>query len=259
MQRRRKLRLQKLVANPAENLYGWKKEEAIGRISHELLHTQFPQPLDEIDSELVRNGQWKGKLVHTTRQGGRVIVDSRWILDPAGQPAAVVEINARSSIDPIDPDAHTDSHKLEIARHEPPPTGHRLVKFANIVLLGAAFFCLLLLSSVVYRYSWTAASQLVDWRALALYYGVPGILSMFFFASLRLSPMYRLNLAHSLSLAWRLRCMGWKLSFTSNGSQARIESADLGAGRSVPRTEGQSGRIFQTIWRRFRSLEIASK
>jgi len=67
----------------AAELFGWKKEEAIGRISHDLLQTQFPKPLEEIESELVRNGRWEGKLVHTTRDGHRVVVESRWILDLA--------------------------------------------------------------------------------------------------------------------------------------------------------------------------------
>jgi PAS domain S-box-containing protein len=81
----------------AEGLYGWRKEEAIGRISHELLRTQFPRPLQEIDAELVRDGRWEGKLVHTTRHGLRVVVQSRWTLDLTGQSRAVVEINVRST------------------------------------------------------------------------------------------------------------------------------------------------------------------
>jgi PAS domain S-box-containing protein len=86
----------KLWNRRAEELYGWRKEEAIGRVSHSLLLTQFPKPLEEIDSELVENGRWEGKLVHTTRDGGRVAVESRWALDLKGQSGCVVEINTRS-------------------------------------------------------------------------------------------------------------------------------------------------------------------
>jgi PAS domain S-box-containing protein len=76
----------------AEELYGWRKEEAVGRVSHHLLQTRFPQPLREIDSELVRNGRWQGKLVHTTRDGDRVVVESRWTLALKEQSREVVEI-----------------------------------------------------------------------------------------------------------------------------------------------------------------------
>jgi PAS domain S-box-containing protein len=79
----------------AEELYGWKEEEVIGKVTHTLLQTQFPISLEEIESELVRNGRWEGKLVHTTRDGRRVAVESRWTLDPTEQSGAVVEINRR--------------------------------------------------------------------------------------------------------------------------------------------------------------------
>jgi hypothetical protein len=52
--------------------------------------------LEEIDSELVRNGRWEGKLVHTTRNGDHVVVESRWILDLNKDAGAVVEINKAS-------------------------------------------------------------------------------------------------------------------------------------------------------------------
>src|SRR5215510_11848858 len=81
----------------AEELYGWRKEEALGRVSHDLLRTQFPKPLEEIESELVRNGRWEGKIVHTTREGTRVVVESSWSLELERQIGGLIEINARSN------------------------------------------------------------------------------------------------------------------------------------------------------------------
>ena len=35
-----------------ERLYGYSREEALGKNAHELLKTEFPQPLGEISAEL---------------------------------------------------------------------------------------------------------------------------------------------------------------------------------------------------------------
>jgi CDP-glucose 4,6-dehydratase len=78
----------------AEQLYGWKKEEAIGSISHALLQTRFPTPLSEIEKELLSNGYWHGALVHTTRNGERIDVSSYWAVESqARKDAAVLEVN----------------------------------------------------------------------------------------------------------------------------------------------------------------------
>jgi two-component system sensor kinase FixL len=77
----------------AEELYGWKRAEAIGKVPHQLLETTFPAPRDDIYAELVRMGRWEGELVHKKRDGTRVVVDSRWSLqrDTQGKPAAILE------------------------------------------------------------------------------------------------------------------------------------------------------------------------
>jgi PAS domain S-box-containing protein len=101
----------------AEVLYGWRKEEAVGRVSHDLLRTQFPQPLEEIESELVSSGRWEGKLVHSTRDGGRVTVRSRWTLDPSGQPGEVTEINVLCADYEIDRGGDGGSSCPEVGKH----------------------------------------------------------------------------------------------------------------------------------------------
>jgi len=60
----------------AERLYGWSKEEALGRVAHELLNTQFPEPIDRIMGKLRSTGWWRGELVHTRRDGGLKTVAS---------------------------------------------------------------------------------------------------------------------------------------------------------------------------------------
>ncbi len=78
-----------------EELSGWPRAEALGRVSHSLLKTEFPRPLPEIRADLLRDGHWEGKLTHTRKDGGRVVVASRWVLqlDEQGRPAAVFEVN----------------------------------------------------------------------------------------------------------------------------------------------------------------------
>lgn len=79
----------------AEKMYGWTKAEAWGQISHTLLQTQFPQPLTEIEAQLLATGYWEGELTHFRRDAQSITVASRWVLqtDNAGQPIKILEIN----------------------------------------------------------------------------------------------------------------------------------------------------------------------
>ncbi len=184
----------------AEELYGWSKEEAVGRISHDLLRTQFPKPLQEIESELVRNRQWRGKLLHSTRGGGRIVVESRWTLDLERDSGTVVEINRPCADDEIGSEAGTDTDSVEIGRQDPVSTSNLdvddlLPRIASIVLAGGAFLCILVSFYVLYHYAWMAERQFSNSISKALYYFVPVSLASFLSVSLRFRPPYKINLA----------------------------------------------------------------
>jgi PAS domain S-box-containing protein len=79
----------------AEELYGWAKDEAMGRTVLELLKTEYPGPIEDIEAEVLRSGRWEGEVGHSKRDGSRVIMSSRWVLqrDDHGRPRAILEIN----------------------------------------------------------------------------------------------------------------------------------------------------------------------
>jgi PAS domain S-box-containing protein len=79
----------------SEQLYGWKKEEAVGQSSHALLQTRFPKPLAEIEQELLEKGSWEGELSHATKSGSRLQVAAHWIIrrDERTGAVSVIEVN----------------------------------------------------------------------------------------------------------------------------------------------------------------------
>ncbi len=90
----------------ASELYGFSREEAIGRVSHELLQTEFPDSLKQITEQLHRDCRWSGELLHTRKDGSKVVIASRWALDRdhGGKPKRVLETN-----NDITPQKHLES------------------------------------------------------------------------------------------------------------------------------------------------------
>jgi PAS domain S-box-containing protein len=60
----------------AEKLYGWSAAEVVGQRTHVLLRTP-PGKVQEFESVLEQAGHWEGELVHTTRDGRCITVESR--------------------------------------------------------------------------------------------------------------------------------------------------------------------------------------
>jgi PAS domain S-box-containing protein len=79
----------------ASELYGYSREDAVGRVSHELLRTEFPEPLERITEQLRQDNRWTGELIHRHKDGSRIVVASRWRLDrdDGGNRKRVLETN----------------------------------------------------------------------------------------------------------------------------------------------------------------------
>lgn len=79
----------------AEQMYGWKSEDVLEKITYTLFQTKFPRPLEEIKARLLAYGHWEGELTHTRRDGVNIVVASHWVLhkDELDRPKAVLEVN----------------------------------------------------------------------------------------------------------------------------------------------------------------------
>ncbi|MEO7193040.1 MAG: PAS domain S-box protein [Vicinamibacterales bacterium] len=76
-------------------MYGWDMALALGKVSHELLKAEYGRPLAEIEAQVMSAGFWEGEVVHTTRSGARIPVESRWTLTRTerGAPEGFLEVN----------------------------------------------------------------------------------------------------------------------------------------------------------------------
>jgi PAS domain S-box-containing protein len=76
-----------------EELYGWSESEALGKVSHSLLHTTFAVSLEETEKALQKEGRWQGELVQKTKDNRTLITVARWALDrdPKGEPVAILK------------------------------------------------------------------------------------------------------------------------------------------------------------------------
>jgi diguanylate cyclase (GGDEF)-like protein/PAS domain S-box-containing protein len=76
-------------------MYGWPAKLTVGKIAIELLKEEFPQPIEEIEAQLLQLGHREEEVIHYTRDGIRLNVESRWALqrDANGVPGRILIIN----------------------------------------------------------------------------------------------------------------------------------------------------------------------
>lgn len=79
----------------AEKIYGWSAEETIGRDAGDLLFKERSPQFDAARQAIIQEGEWKGEMHQTRRDGADIVVESRWTLvrDEKGQPKSILVIN----------------------------------------------------------------------------------------------------------------------------------------------------------------------
>jgi PAS domain S-box-containing protein len=79
----------------AEIRYGWPSDFAMGAVALDLLKTEFAKPMEEIEVELARQGNWESEISQQTRGGTRLSVASRSAMqrDAAGRAVRILTIN----------------------------------------------------------------------------------------------------------------------------------------------------------------------
>jgi PAS domain S-box-containing protein len=79
----------------ATDMYGYSRDQAIGRLSHDLLRAEFLEPLESIKEKLFRDGLWAGEVTHTCAKGARKTVSTRWVVerDGCGDIRSILESN----------------------------------------------------------------------------------------------------------------------------------------------------------------------
>jgi PAS domain S-box-containing protein len=79
----------------AQTTYGWSPTEALGVDPRDLLRTEYPTPLEEIERLVTETGGWEGDLVQHARDGRRLVVESRWAAqyDETRRLVGLLEVN----------------------------------------------------------------------------------------------------------------------------------------------------------------------
>lgn len=79
----------------AERLYGWNRQDALGKNAVDLLFKQSTAVFEAANREVLETGEWKGEMRQVRRNGEDITVESRWTLvrGEQDQPTSILIIN----------------------------------------------------------------------------------------------------------------------------------------------------------------------
>ncbi len=127
----------------AARLYGYTAAEAVGRNSHELLHTEFPMPLEEIRASLQNGGRWEGEVVHVAKDGRRIHVATQWVLQRRRRDDTplVTEVNTDVTAQRLIEERVRQTERMEVVGQLAGGVAHEANNQMTVVL-GATSFLL---------------------------------------------------------------------------------------------------------------------
>jgi len=99
----------------AERIYGWDLAEVLGKNIREILLEGNERRIAEIHAALQESGSWKSEARHISKDGNKLIVESRWTLigNEQGQPDYILIINTD-----VTEQKKTEEHLLRAQRME---------------------------------------------------------------------------------------------------------------------------------------------
>jgi PAS domain S-box-containing protein len=79
----------------AEQMYGWKADDVLGKNANELLYKETSSQLEVALKTVLEIGEWQGELPQVTKDGKKIIVESCWTLvrDEVKQPKSILTVN----------------------------------------------------------------------------------------------------------------------------------------------------------------------
>ena len=79
----------------AERMYGWSRNEAIGKKGNTLFYKGKERMFELVKEELEKKGTWEGELSHSTKDGRELTVQTRWTLmrNAQGVPESILSVN----------------------------------------------------------------------------------------------------------------------------------------------------------------------